>query len=152
MQPILQAEAAAVGGSLETAQAWSENTPWGMSPQQIRTAYAFLDIASGAIQANGTGQTIAIVDAYDDPDLLDSSDADFSSSDLAQFDQQYGLPSPPSFVKINEQGQFRGPARYRSLGTRDARKLGGRGGPGRGMDPRHGPGGLDRPGRVQLEQ
>jgi hypothetical protein len=104
MQPILQAEATAVGGSLERAQVWSENTPWGMSPQQIRTAYAFPDVASGAGQADGTGQTIAIVDAYDDPNLLDSSDADFSSSDLAQFDQQNGLPDPPSFTKVNEQG------------------------------------------------
>ncbi len=92
----------------EPAQIPSENKPWGLSPQQIRTAYSLLDIASGAIPADGTGQTIAIVNAYDDPDLLDSADADFSSSDLAQFDQQYGLPSPPSFVKINEQGSTAG--------------------------------------------
>ena len=29
----------------------------------------------------------------------------FSTSDLAKFDQQFGLPAPPSFIKYNETGQ-----------------------------------------------
>ena len=49
------------------------------------------------------GQTIAIVDAYDDPDLIDTGPG-FSSSDLAEFDQKFGLPDPPSFIKVNEYG------------------------------------------------
>ena len=36
---------------------------------------------------------------------MDSSAPGFSSSDLAQFDQQFGLPNPPSLTKYNEQGQ-----------------------------------------------
>ena len=61
-------------------------------------------IEFGSIEGNGSGQTIAIVDAYDDPDLVDSSSPAFGSSDLARFDQAFGLPDPPSFVKLNEYG------------------------------------------------
>jgi hypothetical protein len=104
MQPVLQDESASIGGLIQTAQGWSEATPWGMSPQQIRAAYGLDDIAFGAIQGDGTGQTITIVDAYDDPSLVDSTAPGFSSSDLARFDQQYGLPDPPSFVKLNQEG------------------------------------------------
>jgi subtilase family serine protease len=44
------------------------------------------------------------VNAYDNPRLVDSSAADFGSSDLARFDRQYGLPDPPSFLKVNQSG------------------------------------------------
>ena len=79
-------------------------SPTGYTPQQIRAAYGFDRIMFGAIAGDGAGQTIAIVDAYDNPGLLDSSAADFGTSDLAEFDRQFGLPDPPSFTKINEQG------------------------------------------------
>ncbi len=104
MQPVLQDESAPIVDPMQPAQSWSETTPWGMSPQQIRTAYGLEDIAFGGINGDGTGQTIAIVDAYDDPSLVNSAAPGFSSSDLARFDQQYGLPDPPSFVKLNQQG------------------------------------------------
>ena len=55
------------------------------SPAQIRTAYGF-----NRLPYDGTGQTIAIVDAYDDPKIL---------SDLQYFDRAFGLSDPPSFVK-----------------------------------------------------
>src|SRR4029077_12127827 len=45
--------------------------------------------------ADGTGTTIAIVDAYDDPNI---------AGDLHQFDLAWGLPDAPSFTKVNEQG------------------------------------------------
>lgn len=80
-------------------------TPSGYSPQQIRAAYGFDQIMFGPVVGDGAGQTIAIVDAYDDPDLVDSSAANFSTSDLAEFDRQYGLPDPPSFTKLNEAGE-----------------------------------------------
>jgi hypothetical protein len=80
-------------------------TPVGYTPQQIRTAYGLNNITLGGKPGDGTGQTIAIVDAYDDPSFLDSTDPNFSSSDLAQFDQAFGLPDPPSFTKYNENGQ-----------------------------------------------
>jgi subtilase family serine protease len=60
----------------------------------------------GTSAGNGSHQTIAIVDPYDDPDLRDSSDPLFSTSDLAQFDSTLGLADPPSFTKyyVNEYG------------------------------------------------
>ena len=82
---------------------WSGSVS-GFSPQQIRTAYGIDAISWGAIKGDGTGQTIAIVDAYDDPNLVNSTSPNFSISDLAQFDKQFGLPDPPSFTKIAQDG------------------------------------------------
>jgi hypothetical protein len=56
------------------------------TPAEVRAAYG--------ITGNGSGQTIAIVDAYDDPKAL---------SDLKAFDAKYGL-SDPTFVKVNQKG------------------------------------------------
>jgi len=53
--------------------------PSGLSPTQLSTAYGFQ-----AISAQGEGQVIAIVDAFDDPRI---------ESDLAVFNRQFGLPS-----------------------------------------------------------
>ena len=70
----------------------STGTPSGLSPSQIRTAYGFNQITlSNGKAGDGTGETIALVDAYDDPSI---------ASDLATFDQQFGLAAPPSFVKV----------------------------------------------------
>ncbi len=82
----------------------SGTSPTGFTPQQIRAAYGFSQAAFGSLPANGAGQTIAIVDAYDDPGLVNSTAANFATSDLAMFDSQFGLPNPPSFTKINEYG------------------------------------------------
>jgi subtilase family serine protease len=70
------------------------NGPSGYSPQQIQNAYGVNQIkfSSGNVTGNGTGQTIAIIDAYNDPNI---------SSDLAKFDAQYGLSAPPSFTVDN---------------------------------------------------
>ena len=90
--------------------------PSGLTPNQVRGAYGLGTYASGVltncvtfgaqgtIQGDGSGQTIAIVDAYDDPGLVSSSDPNFSTSDLAEFDAQFGLPDPPSFKKLNQTG------------------------------------------------
>ena len=85
-------------------QAWSQATPWGFSPRQIAAAYGFDAVDFGATTGDGSGQTIAIVDAYDDPALVDSSDPGFGTSDLAAFDREYNLPDPPSFVKLDQWG------------------------------------------------
>ena len=63
-------------------------SPVGYLPDQIRTAYGIDNILFGKIQGDGTGQTIAIVDAYDDPSFVDtavngSPNPSFASSDLA---------------------------------------------------------------------
>ncbi len=69
--------------------------PSGLSPATIRSAYGITAISFNGIVGDGTGQTIAIVDAGDDPNL---------ASDLGAFDAQFGLPAPPSFTKLNEYG------------------------------------------------
>lgn len=71
--------------------------PAGFSPQQISQAYGFnqISFANGTIQGNGSGQTIAIVDAYNDPHI---------ASDLAAFDSTYGIAAPPSFAVVNQNG------------------------------------------------
>ena len=47
------------------------------------------------LTGTGSGQTIAIVDAYNDPTV---------SSDLSTFDKQFSLSAPPSFKKVGETG------------------------------------------------
>jgi hypothetical protein len=67
-------------------------SPAGLSPAQVRHAYGFDQITfqGGTVVGNGAGETIAIVDANDDPNI---------ASDLAVFDKQFGLAAP-SFVKV----------------------------------------------------
>ncbi len=68
-------------------------SPSGLTPAQVRHAYGFdkITFSNGTIVGNGAGETIAIVDAYDDPSI---------ANDLAVFDQQFGLPAPASFTKV----------------------------------------------------
>jgi hypothetical protein len=70
--------------------------PTGYSPAQITQAYGINQITfnNGTVTGDGSGTTIAIVDAFDDPTI---------ASDLHQFDQQYNLPDP-TFTKVNENG------------------------------------------------
>jgi hypothetical protein len=73
----------------------STSLPTGYTPAQIRHAYAFDQIAlPGGAAADGSGTTIAIVDAYDDPTI---------ANDLHAFDLQFRLPDP-SFTKVNQSG------------------------------------------------
>ncbi len=70
-------------------------TPY--SPQEIAAAYGINSITfSGGVVGDGAGQTIAIVDAFNDPNAL---------SDLETFDAQFGLANPPSFTQLNQNGQ-----------------------------------------------
>jgi hypothetical protein len=68
--------------------------PTGYTPAQIRQAYGFNQISFNGVAGDGTGTTIAIVDAYDDPKI---------TSDLHQFDTAFGL-SDPTLVKMNQTG------------------------------------------------
>jgi hypothetical protein len=63
------------------------NIPVGLVPAQIEQAYGYntIDFAGG-IQGTGAGQTIAIVDAYRDPNI---------TGDLASFDQTFGITPNP---------------------------------------------------------
>jgi hypothetical protein len=53
------------------------------------------------LTGTGAGQTIAIVTAYDAPNV---------AKDLAVFDQAFGLPAAPSFRKVNQSGGTKLPA------------------------------------------
>ena len=79
--------------------------PTGYTPQQLQTAYGLNQISFSGIKGDGTGQTIALVDAYDNPSFVNSTDPNFDTSALHVFDQQFGLPDPPSFTKVNQTGQ-----------------------------------------------
>jgi subtilase family serine protease len=71
----------------------------GLSPAQVKIAYGFnqLGNVAGSQAANGAGQTIAIVDAFDDATI---------KSDLNAFDGKFGLPAlqPGQFQVVNQQG------------------------------------------------
>src|SRR4051812_19412295 len=68
----------------------------GFTPSGIRHAYGFDDvtIAGGSVAADGSGQTIAIVDAFNDPNIV---------ADLKAFDTQFGLPAADLSV-MNQSG------------------------------------------------
>ncbi len=80
------------GNPVSGPQAGS-STPYGLTPAQVRHAYGFDQITfqNGTVTGNGNGETIAIVDANDDPSI---------ANDLAVFDQTFGLAAPPSFTKV----------------------------------------------------
>jgi subtilase family serine protease len=75
-------------------------SPTGLSPATIKSVYGYTSSSSA-----GAGETIALVDAYNDPS---------AASDLNKFSAQYGLPSvctggatPPScfdFSQVNQTG------------------------------------------------
>src|SRR5580692_2664577 len=62
----------------------------GYTPAQIRHAYGFDQVAD-----DGAGQTIAIVNAFDDPNI---------GSDLRVFDKQFGIAAPPSLRVVDQTG------------------------------------------------
>ena len=71
-------------------------TPSGYGPSDLRSAYALTATGSAS-------QTVAIVDAYDDPN---------AESDLAAYRSQYGLPACTTangcFQKVNQSGSTTG--------------------------------------------
>jgi hypothetical protein len=67
----------------------TNSTVVGLTPSQVKKAYGF-DQLSG----DGSGQTIAIVDAYNDPNIL---------NDLKKFSSQFSLANPNLSV-VNQTG------------------------------------------------
>jgi hypothetical protein len=55
-----------------------------LTPDLVRDAYGFDQISFDGVAGDGTGQTIAIVSAFDHPTI---------EADLAEFSQQFGLPA-----------------------------------------------------------
>lgn len=66
-----------------TPATFGNNTTPPYTPQQVQLAYGFNQLYSNGV--TGTGETIAIVDAYDDSQYL--------QNDLNAFDTQFGLPA-----------------------------------------------------------
>src|SRR6476469_4165199 len=69
--------------------------PIGLTPDSTRSYYGFDQVSFGGAAADGSGQTIAIVTARNNPNI---------ARDLAVFDQTFGLPDPPSFRVVNQMG------------------------------------------------
>ncbi|MEU0190236.1 S53 family peptidase [Streptomyces afghaniensis] len=71
------------------------SSPSGYGPSDLQAAYGLTSAAA----SNGTGRTIAIVDAYDDPN---------AESDLAAYRSHYGLPACTTaggcFKKVSQTG------------------------------------------------
>lgn len=77
------------------------SSPTGFTPQAIRSAYGFDQITfAGGIPGDGRGTTIAIVNAYHSPNVV---------NDLRQFSQTFGLPDAVITV-VNQTGGTTRPA------------------------------------------
>lgn len=82
--------------------------PVGMTPDMVRTAYGFDDVYFDGIVGDGAGQTIAIVAAHHNPNIV---------NDLKVFNQTFGLPDPPSFKIVNQYGGTKLPKKNRAWGS-----------------------------------
>jgi subtilase family serine protease len=69
------------------------NITGNVSPTSMQAAYGVNNILFGSIKGDGTGQTIALIDAFNQPNII---------SDLQHFDTSFGLPAPPSFQVLNQ--------------------------------------------------
>ncbi|MFL5329419.1 MAG: hypothetical protein ACJ8C4_10940 [Gemmataceae bacterium] len=89
------------------------SAPTGVSVSSIRSAYGFNGITFGEVVGDGSGQTIAIIDAYDDPKFVSSTNSAFATSDLHKFDLALNIPEPAApdwFLKVNQSGGTNYPA------------------------------------------
>ena len=81
-------------GNAIPAQTATPQAP-GLTPTQLKNYYDFTGLSFGSTPADGRGQTIALVDAFNDPDI---------TGDLKTFDDAYGLAAPPSFKVVSQTG------------------------------------------------
>ena len=70
------------------------------TPAQICSAYGFDQVSFGSAAGDGSGQTVAIIDAYDDPAAM---------NDLNYFSTQFSLPQfnvsgGPTFSQVGQSG------------------------------------------------
>ncbi len=75
--------------------------PQGYDPAQITAAYGINQISFSGVTGTGAGETIAIIDAYNDPTI---------KTDLANFDSAFGLAAPPTFSVVSQSGSTKLPA------------------------------------------
>lgn len=77
-----------VGGGVHPKATTSYTKGYG--PSDLKTAYSLPT-------ASGSGKTISIVDAYDNPNAL---------QDLKVYREQFGLPTGPTVTKMNQSGKI----------------------------------------------
>src|SRR5262249_42477646 len=74
----------------------ASSSPVGNTPSQIRTAYGLNQITfNGGVAGDGSGQTMVFIHPYDWPTI---------GTDLHVFDTAFGLPDPPSFTRVAQNG------------------------------------------------
>jgi large repetitive protein len=100
-----------VASPLPSGPSQQSSGPAGYIPQQLQTAYGLStgtaynnNIAFAGIKGDGAGQTIGIFEEGYNPAFVSTSASNYSSSALAQFDQQFGLPDPPSLTFVDHNG------------------------------------------------
>lgn len=77
------------------------NSPSGYTPSQVVHAYKLDNITQNGIKLDGSGQTIAIIDAFDAPTI---------TTDIETFDKAFGLPPCDlTVVKQNVNGKTPAP-------------------------------------------
>src|ERR1017187_2209832 len=76
----------------------------GLTPARLTGAYGLDSInfstPSGTAKGDGSGETIALIEAYHDP---------YIASDLATFDQSFNLPAPPALIVADQAGSVTNP-------------------------------------------
>ena len=79
---------------------WPSSSPVGFTASQIRAAYGIDSISIGGVAGTGAGQTIAIVNAYNDPKIV---------ADVAAFNnqfslQQFNVSGGPTLTVLDQNG------------------------------------------------
>jgi subtilase family serine protease len=102
-----------VESNVGVAPAGGPGQPAGFSPAQISQAYGFnqIRLGNGTVAGDGQGQTIAIVDGYNQPNI---------TSDLQTFDATSGLSNPPSFAVVNQSGGANLPSANAAWGVEES--------------------------------
>lgn len=93
--PFIEVSGLATGSGSASPSGVTNPTPipGALTPAQMQEAYGFSNIVlPDGTAATGAGETIAIVDAFDDPNI---------QSDLHTFDVQYFGGVDPNFTKVN---------------------------------------------------
>ena len=96
-EPLAQPLAVLSTDAEATPLATADPNPTAYTPTQMQHAYGYDQIffEGGSIVGDGTGQTIAIVNAYHTPTAL---------ADLNAFSTEFGLPPPPTFTQVSQTG------------------------------------------------
>jgi hypothetical protein len=112
---VLAGHAPHPGTPSSVTPGFQQGTAGPITPAQMQTAYGVNLISFGGVQGTGQGQTIAIVDAYNDPNII---------ADAQAFSTQFGLPQfnvsgGPTLQVLNEFGGTTLPSNANPAGTWD---------------------------------